>query len=261
MVKRMTGSARTCLIGVNQLQLMDQCQWNFLWTAVFPRVPAWVHCCSLFTPLPSLRSLNVTFRKLTSTPMTPNSSSALGQVMMLPRMPCIALWKYALRTFKSGWLILNDTKTEFLGIETRQQLSKLCSSSIEVGNQKTGCSSSDRNLGIMLDKSVGMNSHINQMCKASLYHIHNIRRISKYLFKECRQSLVHAYVTSRLVYCNSILYGLPKCQLSKLQRIQNMVARLITDTLKFDHINPVLFNLHWLPVNYLYWIQDLDDYF
>ena len=141
-----------------------------------------------------------------------------------------------------GRLLLNDTKTEFLVIGTRQQLSKLRSSSIEVGNQKTDRSSSVRNLG--------MNSHINQICKASLYHIHNIRRIWKYLSKEWRQSLFHAYVTSRLDYCNSILYGLPKYQLSKLQRIQNMAARLITDTMKFDHINPVLYNLHWLPVNY-----------
>ena len=67
---------------------------------------------------------------------------------------------------------------------------------------------------------------------------------------ECRQSLVHAYVTSRLDYCNSILYGLPKYQLSKLQRIQNMAARLITDTMKCDHIKPVLYNLHRLLVNY-----------
>ena len=149
-----------------------------------------------------------------------------------------------------GRLLLNDTKTEFLAIGTRQQLSKLRSSSIEVGNQKIDRSSTVRNLGVMLDESLEMNSHINQICKTSLYHIHNIRRISKYLSKECRQSLFHAYVTSRLDYCNSILYGLPKYQLSKLQRIQNMAARLITDTMKFDHIKPVLYNLHWLPVNY-----------
>ena len=115
-----------------------------------------------------------------------------------------------------GRLLLNDTKTEFLVIGTRQQLSKLRSSSIEVGNQRIDRPSSVRNLGVMLDESLGMNSHINQICKASLYHIHNIRRISKYLSKEYRQSLVHAYVTSRLDYCNSILYGLPKYQLSKL---------------------------------------------
>ena len=95
-----------------------------------------------------------------------------------------------------------------------------------------------------------MNSHIIHICKASFYHIHNIRRISKYLSKECRQSLVHAHVTSRLDYCNSLLYGLPKYQLSKLKWIQNMAARLITDTMKFDHIKPVLYNFHWLPVNY-----------
>lgn len=145
---------------------------------------------------------------------------------------------------------MNDTKTEFLAIGTRQQLSKLRSFSIEVGNQKIDRSSSVRNLGVMLDESLEMNSHISQICKTSFYHIHNIRLISKYLSKECRQSLVHAYVTSRLDYCNSILYGLPKYQLSKLQRIQNMAARLITDTMKFDHIKPVLYNSHWLPVNY-----------
>ena len=100
---------------------------------------------------------------------------------------------------------MNDTKPEFLDIETRQQLSKLRSASIEVGNQRIDRSSSVRNLGVMLDESLGMNSHINQICKASLYHIHNIRCISKYLSKECRQSLVHAYVTSRLDYCNSII--------------------------------------------------------
>lgn len=149
-----------------------------------------------------------------------------------------------------GRLLLNDTKTEFLAIGTRQQLSKLRSSSIEVGNQKIDRSSSVSNLGVMLDESLGMNSHINQICKASFYHIHNIRRIPKYFSKECRQSLVHAYLTSGLDYCNSLLYGLPKYQLSKLQRLQNMAARLITDTMKFDHIDRVLYNLHWLPVNY-----------
>ena len=89
-----------------------------------------------------------------------------------------------------GHLLLNDTKTEFLVIGTRQQLSKLCSSSIEVGNQKIGRSSGVRNLGVMLDESLGMNSHINQICKASLYHIHNI--------------ILSVYRNTSLDYCNSI---------------------------------------------------------
>ena len=58
-----------------------------------------------------------------------------------------------------GWLLLNDTKTEFLVIGTCQRLSKLRSSSIEVGNQKAGRSSSVRNLSVILDESLKMNSH------------------------------------------------------------------------------------------------------
>ena len=62
--------------------------------------------------------------------------------------------------------------------------------------------------------------------------------------------LVHAFVTSRLDYCNSLLYGLPKYQICKLQRVQNTAARLITNTRKYDRISPVLYELHWLPVFY-----------
>ena len=93
-----------------------------------------------------------------------------------------------------------------------------------------------------------MNNHINQICKACFYHIHNILWISKLLSKECPQTLVHAFVTSRVDYCNRLLYGPLKYQICKLQRVQNTVARLISNTTKYDRILPVLSNLHWLPV-------------
>ena len=60
--------------------------------------------------------------------------------------------------------------------------------------------------------------------------------------------LVNAFVSSRLDYCNSLLSGISESLLSKLQSVQNAAARLITRTRKFDHITPILRNLHWLPV-------------
>ena len=59
-----------------------------------------------------------------------------------------------------------------------------------------------------------------------------------------------AFVTSRLDYCNSLLYGLPAYQLQKRQRVQNAVARLICNIYRFDHITSALYELHWLPVKY-----------
>ena len=59
---------------------------------------------------------------------------------------------------------------------------------------------------------------------------------------------MNAYVTSRLDYCSSLLFGVNKALIAKLQRVQNMAARVIKRTSKYDHITPVLKELHWLPL-------------
>ena len=51
--------------------------------------------------------------------------------------------------------------------------------------------------------------------------------------------------------CNSLLYGSPASYIIRLQQFQNAAVRLISNTcMRFDHISPVMKDLHWLPVKY-----------
>ena len=147
-------------------------------------------------------------------------------------------------------LLMNDAKTELLLIGTRQQLAKVRIDSITIGNSDIAPQSPVRNLGVWLDCNLSMGDHITKTSSVAFYYLYNIRRIRKYLSKECTETLIHAFISSRIDYCNSLLYGLPACQLQKLQRVQNSAARLVFEESKFCHITPLLKSLHWLPVKY-----------
>ena len=64
------------------------------------------------------------------------------------------------------------------------------------------------------------------------------------------QTLIHAFVSSRLDYCNALFSGLPNSTTKSLQLVQNAAARLLTRTRRFDHITPILAFLHWLPLTF-----------
>jgi hypothetical protein len=149
---------------------------------------------------------------------------------------------------KSNCLKLNDDKTEFTIIGTRQQLAKIRFNSIRVGVCDITASSSVRNLGAWFDDKFSMKSHVTKTCGTAFFHLHNIRRIRKHLSQDTTKTLVHAFVTNKVDYCNSLLYGLPASQLAKVQRVQNAAARLIYRESKYCHITPLLKELHWLPI-------------
>ena len=113
-------------------------------------------------------------------------------------------------------LKLNDEKTELLIIGTPQQLDKVVITHmhIRVGNTNIYPVPVARNLGSWFDANISMTDHISKICSSSFYYLYNLRRIRKYLSNKSTESLVHAFISSRLEYCNSLLYGLPNCSLS-----------------------------------------------
>ena len=68
------------------------------------------------------------------------------------------------------------------------------------------------------------------------------------LTAESTKSNVIFLVTSIFDYCNGLLCGIPEKLICKLQRVKNNADRVVTLTKKYDHITPVLKELHWLPV-------------
>ena len=93
-----------------------------------------------------------------------------------------------------------------------------------------------------------MTKHINNLCRSAHFTIRNIARIRPLLTQSAAEKLVHAFVTTKLDYCNSLLFGLPKYLIKRLQLVQNHAARVVTITPKYDHISHILEKLHWLPV-------------
>ena len=105
-----------------------------------------------------------------------------------------------------------------------------------------------RNLGCHFDQQIDMRQHINNLCKQCYFQIRQLRVIRRSLSSDVLKTLLHAFVASRLDYCNSLFYGLPSCDIKKLQQVQNAAARLFGGLSKFNHVSPILRSLHWLPI-------------
>ena len=144
-----------------------------------------------------------------------------------------------------NFLRLNQDKTEVLLIgkkADREQLAKhLSTISLNSTHQV-------KNLGVILDSNLTFESHIKSIAKTSFYHLRNIAKVKPFLSQTDAERLVHAFVSSRLDYCNALFSGLPKKTISQLQIIQNAAARVLTKTKRRAHITPVLKRLHWLPI-------------
>jgi exonuclease III len=146
-------------------------------------------------------------------------------------------------------LKLNADKTEVLVLATPQQRAKISVPSISVNGEIVQILSEPiGNLGAVFDPSMNMSAHVTKVVKSANYHLHNIGKARKYLTEESTKLTVVSLVTSRLDYCNGLLYGITLELVLKLQRVQNNAARVITLTKKHDHISPVLKDLHWLPI-------------
>ena len=130
----------------------------------------------------------------------------------------------------------------FWSITKQQRLKFSDLTNLSLSNDIIPVSSSARNLGFIFDSDMSFSEQINSVSKSCHFHIRDIRRIRHLLPLSTATALANSLVSSKLDYCNSLYSGISQANLNKLQRIQNSLARVITNTSKYQHITPTLKN-------------------
>ena len=146
-------------------------------------------------------------------------------------------------------LALNTDKSEAITFGTWQKLRNYPSpSGISIAGSMVPLSDKIKTLGVTLDSHLTFNSHISSVCKSAFYHIRALRHIRKSLTDEMAKAVAVSLVQSRLDYANSLLCGISKTNLNKLQRVQNSLARIVLRRHPRYDSSCLLSELHWLPI-------------
>ena len=105
-----------------------------------------------------------------------------------------------------------------------------------------------RDLGVFLDSELSLRQHVTKTTQLAYIELKRIASIRSFLTEDATKTLVSSYILSRLDYCNSVYIGSPQSVIQPLQRIQNSAARLICKSPRNQNCTPLLYKLHWLPI-------------
>ena len=145
-------------------------------------------------------------------------------------------------------LKMNDSKTEFIYFGWPSQLGKCRIDNINVNGESIERTHKTKYLGAHLDSKLDFKQHIKIKCRAAMLNLHRIKAARKHLTRTACNRLVVSLVLSHLDYANSLLGGLPKSSINKMQAVQNMAAKITLGKGKFDSATSCLVQLHWLPI-------------
>ena len=145
-------------------------------------------------------------------------------------------------------LKLNDDKTEFVYLVSLNKTKYISIEPITIGDISIPPTSSARNIDVIFDSTSQMDAQVGKVCQACYFWLRNIRRVRSHLTLTATRQIVQSLVISRLDYCNSLLQGLSKYQLARLQRVQNAAVRVIACIPRHEHISEIRMQLHWLPI-------------
>jgi hypothetical protein len=149
-------------------------------------------------------------------------------------------------------LKLNMDKTELLWAGSRHGHLSLGDRgpALQLAADTVAACNDVRVLGVTMSSDLGLDKHVSTVSAACFHRLRQLRRVRRSLDTESAATLVHAFVTSRIDYCNSLLAEAPRATTDKLQRVLNAAARVVSGTRKYDHgLSRLLHTeLHWLDI-------------
>ena len=104
---------------------------------------------------------------------------------------------------------------------------------VSVAGSPIKLQTSIKNLGVYLDSKMSFDKQVSETCKACYFHIRALRHIRASLTTEASKTIAAAIVGSRLDFCNSLLAGTSVSNLTRLQRVQNTLARVVAQQPRF----------------------------
>ena len=138
-------------------------------------------------------------------------------------------------------MLLNPDKSEVLLVASQRNAKKFANNvGVSVAGSKIAYSVKLKSLGVTLDQGLTFDQHIQNTVKTSNYHIRALRHIRPMLDRKVANIIASSIVSTRLDYCNSLLYGTKAANTRKLQRVQNSLTRVVYGTNRRDHITPVI---------------------
>ena len=99
-----------------------------------------------------------------------------------------------------------------------------------------------------MDSHLKNGPHINKICGQLFGILKHIQKLRSHLDEDTAKTVVQALILSKLDYCNSALVGSASYQLDKLQRVQNMACRVVSNLGKYDHVSSEMKRFHWLKI-------------
>ena len=146
-------------------------------------------------------------------------------------------------------LHMNSSKTEFIPLGSKQRLTKCETDIININGEPVQLSKCIKYIGAWIDSQLSFKMHINFKCRIAWWNLQNLKLIRHTLTRETAHTKALGLIIFHLDYANSLLIGLPDCDINKMQKVQNAMGRLVVQDETLTN-EGCLKELHGLPVKF-----------